>query len=441
LYPCTGSGVTLTCGQQGTYQWYKNNVLMIGAAAQYYFANTSGNYSVKVTNANGCGLSSQVYVGINGLPVDITPASSTTICSNDSVKLVASQAGPIQWYLNGIPIANATGSVYYAKLPGSYYVTVNNSAGCGYSGNLFVYVNPAKPPVSWNGTFLNTSTGFSSYQWFLNGNAITGATTPNLAPLATGFYKVSIGGFPCQPVSDDFNLDCNAITIPKPTISWSGNQLSIDNTYSAYQWYLNNSPIPNANSYFTVINQVGVYKVAVVGQLSCSNTSNDFVLTCNEAGPATPPINWNGVQFSTNTGYAAYQWFYNDTAITGATNFSYTPVASKFGKYKVQVTNAFTCSRFSDERFYAPTDIVTIGQARFTYYPNPVKETFFIDVLQSPLKKMTAVVYDLNGKRLLQQNLKNGQNQISVKGLPAGLYHVEILSGNDKSTLKLAVLQ
>lgn len=306
---------------------------------------------------------------------------------------------------------------------------------------MHVSVAPAKPTVSWNGTSLSTVNGYSGYQWYLNGNALLGATTSVYTPTTTGSYKVFINNFYCNPTSDEFSLSCNVVSVSKPVISWSGYQLSVGNAYNSYQWYFNNNPIPNATNFFTIISQTGVYKVTVTGQLGCASTSNDFTITCNEAGPARPPINWNGVQFSTNTGYAGYQWFYNDTAIAGATAYIYSPLPAKFGRYKVEVTNGFNCSSVSDEKFYSPTAIVSVGQAKFSWYPNPVRETFYIDVLQNSTKTMTASLYDLNGKKILQQSLKQGQNQVRVKGISVGMYLLEIRSGGEKTQLKLAVVQ
>lgn len=107
LFPCQGSGVTLSTSVQGNYQWYKDNQQITWATNSAYYAATSGNYSVSVTNASGCGHSDPTTVSINGLPVFIIPSGSTNICLGDSVQLKSNETGPQQWFYNNNPIANA----------------------------------------------------------------------------------------------------------------------------------------------------------------------------------------------------------------------------------------------------------------------------------------------------------------------------------------------
>jgi len=161
-------------------------------------------------------------VSIDGLPVYIISSGSTNICQGDSIKLKTNESGPHQWYFNNIPIVNATDTIYWAKTQGNYKVSVNNSNGCGTSGTIYITVGPNKPTVNWNGTSLNTVNGFSGYQWYLNGNAIPGATAPVYLPTTTGSYKVSINMFQCIPTSDEFNLNCIVVATPKPVVYWSG---------------------------------------------------------------------------------------------------------------------------------------------------------------------------------------------------------------------------
>jgi predicted outer membrane repeat protein len=66
----TGSTLSTTTAFT-SYQWYKDNVAIVGATQQQYTATQSGSYSVKVTNTNGCeGISnalSYATTAINGI--------------------------------------------------------------------------------------------------------------------------------------------------------------------------------------------------------------------------------------------------------------------------------------------------------------------------------------------------------------------------------------
>jgi hypothetical protein len=57
----TQNGNVLTSTPATTYQWYLNSVLIPSATSQTYNMTQSGNYSVCITDANGCSSCSKVY--------------------------------------------------------------------------------------------------------------------------------------------------------------------------------------------------------------------------------------------------------------------------------------------------------------------------------------------------------------------------------------------
>src|SRR5688572_13798953 len=118
LYPCQGENVVLSIHQTGSFQWYRDAQLIIGATDSVINATSSGNYSVKVISSNKCGESVDVPVYFNSLPVTIIPEGSLNICNGDSVKLVSSEPGILQWFKDGFVIYGATDTAYIAKSEG-----------------------------------------------------------------------------------------------------------------------------------------------------------------------------------------------------------------------------------------------------------------------------------------------------------------------------------
>ncbi len=57
---CTGGSVTLSASSASSYQWQIGGMDISGATGSSYTTSNSGNYSVKVTNANGCAATSSV---------------------------------------------------------------------------------------------------------------------------------------------------------------------------------------------------------------------------------------------------------------------------------------------------------------------------------------------------------------------------------------------
>jgi uncharacterized delta-60 repeat protein len=139
----------------------------------------------------------------------ITPGGSVSICEGSNVSLTSDQTGVMQWYKDGIPINGATSSTYAASVSGSYMVEVSNAAGCGSSLPLTVTVNsnPIRPPIIWNTPQFSTSSGYTHYEWMLNGNLIAGNDSNIYKPVQTGSYKVSvIDNNGCRNISDGFDL-------------------------------------------------------------------------------------------------------------------------------------------------------------------------------------------------------------------------------------------
>ncbi|MES2478202.1 MAG: PKD domain-containing protein [Bacteroidota bacterium] len=56
-----GGVLTAACPTATAWQWYKNGVLIPGATANTFTPTSSGNYTVTVTDANGCGNTSPIY--------------------------------------------------------------------------------------------------------------------------------------------------------------------------------------------------------------------------------------------------------------------------------------------------------------------------------------------------------------------------------------------
>jgi hypothetical protein len=138
------SQVTFTVGLTGTppfsFQWYMNGTAIPGATAATYTVSdvqesAAGSYSVLVTNPEGSVMSPSAVLTVS-LPVgypDITSQpEGATITNGGSVSLSVSVTGTgpftYQWYLDGGAITGATAAAYTATAPGSYTVSVTNSA-------------------------------------------------------------------------------------------------------------------------------------------------------------------------------------------------------------------------------------------------------------------------------------------------------------------------
>jgi hypothetical protein len=164
-----------------------------------YNTNVTGNYTVVVTDSNGCSnTSAPVVVTVNPAPqVSITLSGSSIMCEGDSVHMYANTNGvsglSYQWLQNGAVVPWGTSSSYYALSNGIYNVVVNSLNGCyDTSAAQNVIINPKPVPViTASGPVLSTGS-FSAYQWYLNNYAISGANSQNYTATQTGSYMVFV---------------------------------------------------------------------------------------------------------------------------------------------------------------------------------------------------------------------------------------------------------
>lgn len=172
--------------------------MISGATNQSYAASQSGSYSVTVTDANGC-------TGSDNIEIQLTQfsAADTLLCEKFCIDFTDhSLNNPVSWqwiFDGGIPATSAnqdpTGICY--DNPGLFDVTLTTTDASGNSDTLTltdfitIYTNPFAPVITQNGNTLSSSPA-TSYQWYLNGVLIPGATNQSYEITQSGIYTVVI---------------------------------------------------------------------------------------------------------------------------------------------------------------------------------------------------------------------------------------------------------
>ena len=181
---CQGDSVILTANAAATYLWSN------AATTQSVTVFATGNYSVMVSNGNGCSATSVATpVMVIALP-DATIAANGPInfCQGDSVTLTVPVASSYLWS-NSQTTQSITVSV-----TGSYSVTVSNGNACNsYSS---IQVTSAVPPIvnlgadqnlcSCDTTISLSANVQGTYLWS------TSATTQNISVISSGTYSVIV---------------------------------------------------------------------------------------------------------------------------------------------------------------------------------------------------------------------------------------------------------
>jgi hypothetical protein len=139
----------------------------------------------------------------------LKPVGVTEVCEGDSVLLKAQSGDSLvyEWYRDNQLLQDKHDSIYYAKLPGDYSVKVGSSEACsGESAHVRVNVNSiSEVEISATGNLLNTRPGEVSYQWYFNGELISGATENIFLAEKNGSYRVKVTGISgCSKLSAGF---------------------------------------------------------------------------------------------------------------------------------------------------------------------------------------------------------------------------------------------
>ena len=382
--------MVLTSSSASGNQWYVNNGAIAGATGNTYTATTAGNYTVKVTDGNGCAsaTSQAVSVTVNPLPAtpSISAGTSTTFCAGGSVTLTSSSASGNQWFLNGTAIGGATGNTYTATAGGDYTVRVTNTCTSDPSQAVTVTVNtpPSTPSITAGGatTFCAggsvtlTSSSTTGNQWYLNGTAISGATASTYSATVTGTYTVRVtDANGCSATSAATGVTVNAIpatpaiTAGGATTFCNGGSVTLTSSSSTgNQWYLDGAAISGATSNTYTAAASGSYTVKVTTNGCTSAASAAIVVTENPTITAFGPLTQSVLKGAaaqplvvTATGPTLkYQWYKGTSGNTSqkasSTSSTFNPPTGTRGtfNYWVRVTSG-TCTADS------PTATVTVN--------------------------------------------------------------------------------
>src|ERR1043165_1364096 len=150
----------------------------------------SGTYSDTTQTSAGCDSIITLTLAVNNAPNATITSNANIFCPGDSLPVCA-PSGLASYLWN----TGATGECVSVHNAGNYYVTVTDANNCTAESNHVSLSTYPVPPVSISvsGDTLSAYNA-NSYQWFLNGNPVTGANANSSSYIATvsGSYQVQV---------------------------------------------------------------------------------------------------------------------------------------------------------------------------------------------------------------------------------------------------------
>jgi dienelactone hydrolase len=216
------------------------------------------------------------------------------------------------------------------------------------------------------------------------------------------------GGAHCYYANPNFNCDFGEGT-SSPNISIT-RQVQQDLTYTILDPWLDYMLKGNCSSYVAFQTALAS-TTGTVNQTICPNVSPVSISASN----ATLTANSTGSVLT-------YQWFYNGSVISGATNQTY--VATQNGNYTVNVTYSFGCASSNAYTYSIGTTGIEDLKNNFVMMPNPVKDDLKVSFSMDGTKKIQ--ILDLNGRILKKSFSDNSEIILDCQSLLNGIYILDV---------------
>ena len=372
-------------GATATYQWFRDGVAITDATESSSYTVTAADLGARL-HVVAAGTETGNYTGtFTSSPTNVVTTNLTSIDTDTDLPAVGTRITttllPVgatvdyQWY-RGTTSGNVTTPISGAAF--SSYTPVLADVGCylkvvatgtdNYTGEVSYTLTNAVPRITLTGITIDNNVpkkgdvitatlapgnATATYQWFRNGEEITGATESSYTVTAADegcILRVEAVG--TDKFIGEVNTLTNPVKITLESITVSTELPQVDALITTtllpvgatvdYQWYRGNDPISGAtsSSYTPVLADVG-YKLKIVATGKDNYTGMvEHILTSVVKAELT------GILLSTdspqvdapitatllpNGATADYQWYRGTTPITGATEISYTPDVDDVG--------------------------------------------------------------------------------------------------------------
>ncbi len=444
--------------------WSNGEVVSNSDGTEQLAGIVGGNYSVTVTDVNGCTGVSPVITVVEPAPLNVVVHEvQAPVCFGESSGTilidVAGGSGPYTYaWSNGYTTEDLTGVG-----AGNYMLTVTDANDCSSTSPVIIVANPTAIEVNLNSIEHNACFGENSgsintgifggappydIQWN------NGSNNANLDYLTGGDYQVTIvDQAGCEFISPVYTVnepeaaieveldeiidnECNGFDVGSINVSVQGGTAPY-----TYNWS-NGTDTPN-NENLTA----GNYLLTITDDNNCKYISDIFYVSEPEVLEAitstTPDMNETGngtatVEVTGGTMPYTYQWDANTDNQTTATA---TDLSAAI--YSVTITDANGCMfvtsvAVSTEYNSAANEISNLKRLELS--PNPTRGEAQLLVELSEVEQIQVEVFDVSGKQVLMPQIYQARQLLTIIDLneeASGVYLVKVSVGLELKTLQL----
>lgn len=358
---CDGGSATLLAGNPGsTYSWSN------GSTASSITVSTAGNYSVTITDANGCTGTLMHILNVNPNPVtDFTASSAcegTAISFNNLSSISSGTIQSYNWDFGDTSFSNVAQPSHAYSASGTYTVTlsVTSASGCSTaaSRNIDIYPRPtasfSSPAVcaGINSVFSDASTVSSgtitTWNWnFGDATSGTGNSTSHLYA-GDGTYQTNLIVITDRGCVDSTQRSIQIHKLPTANFS-NGNEcantpIQFTNTSVAgsgsilfYSWNFGDGNTSSASNPAHSYASDGSYIVSlnITSSLGCTSMKNGLAIVhpipASDFSTSPACVNtsvaFNNLSSVSSGSITNYYWNFGDNSSSNSTNPSHTYVS------------------------------------------------------------------------------------------------------------------
>lgn len=426
---CIGGTFSINPGGGASYTFLN------GASTVSPVSNTS--YSITGLSAEGCVSSN---TAVSNVTVEALPNLSVgggSVCSGSSFTLTVTGANSYSWSQGG----TASTSIVSPVVTTPYSVTGTNVAGCTAVTTVTVYTHPL-PVISISPTSASvclqssvsfTASGAVNYTW--TGGPQTAQAS--FTPVAATVYTVT--GLDANLCLGSQTVGVISYSLPVLTVAQSAGSVcafsSVSYTASgasSYSWSTG-----AAQPVITYSAGAGVKQLTVTGTntTGCSSFTtvslHVFALPAVSITPAQITLCLGDSIELAASGALTYSWLPDGNTmsvikISPTVNTSYVLEGKDANSCSATITaqvDVSDCTGFAEEN----------KNAQLVFYPNPFESSFSISVSGVPALCQLEIVDNL-GRSVLTRTLTLTSEEIIMRDLAKGIYHVRIMK--DQRVLK-----
>ncbi|MCS6904824.1 MAG: T9SS type A sorting domain-containing protein [Bacteroidia bacterium] len=413
--------------QPYSYRWSN------GATTKQLTGLSSGEYTVTVTDANGCVATDKINIKIpEKIEIEFEAESPRCVNSKDGkIKAVVKGGVPpfsYRWstganeetLLNigagtfSLTVTDANScmaqAAYVVKAPQPISVQLQvRTPCCGEDGQIMALVNGGTAP----------------YQYIWS----NGATSSSIEKLSGGEFTLTVkdaNGCSASQKASVPNVKVPSIEVKGSTTLCPGQVLELDAgaQFASFKWSTGET------SRVISVKEAGSYSVEVQKEACICKLGPIIVQSVQ--GPTKPTISQSQDTLISSPA-SSYEWFCNNIPISNSNTRRIK--ADKAGQYTVRITDLYGCSAISESYNYKPPlPESEIPAPELTIYPNPNNGQFRLSI--SGLKlAVTVTIYDSKANVVYTKRIEANnelEEEVTLNNSKPGTYVLKVVSNSGR---------